>query len=120
MPHEPERLKVLECFASARLGQPTALLETPKDLRHLDVEQMRCVQDLPGRKEKFGESRIRLAAQQQLDRGRGIDDNQRAVLTARTASAELSPPRTGRRPSRRARISSGVGRFARSSSSERR
>lgn len=118
--HDPQRLQIVQGFLGTRRRQNRGPLQPPEDLCDFDIEKVRHVEGLSLRQEEVRKPLVRLAAQEQLHRRRGIDDDQRSALAARTASPELSPSRTRDRRSSRSRIWAGVGRSAASRSSTRR
>lgn len=117
MPNDAKRAQVVECLLGAAGGYGVSLLQTSQHLGDLDVQQVRGVEHLRWCQEQTRELLESLAAEQQVDRCRRVDNDQRVALDTPRASAELSPPSTRERRSRRSRISRGEGRRAASSSS---
>lgn len=104
------------------LGGPLGIdragrLEAAKHLGHFRIQEVWSMGDLPFGQGDFGHALVRGAPKEELDGRRCVENDQRADLSARTASADASPSITLDRPSSRARICSGVGRVARSLSS---
>ena len=84
-----------------------------KNLRHLDVDEMRRVQRFPRLREKAHPDGPRCRRpKQDLDECRCVDDDNRRSRSARTASAGATEGVTADRRSRRLRKSSTVGRAA--------
>lgn len=120
VPHDTECPQIAQSLLGTFGRQRASLLKPSEHLGDLDIEQVWRMKHLPRSKKEICKSLVRLAPQKKLHRGRRVDDDQRPALTARTASAELSPTKTRALRSRRSRISSGVGRAAASRNSPRR
>lgn len=120
VPDEPEPTQILESLFRPSGRERAGLLESSKDLGDLDIEQVRRVKDLTGGEQEIREPLVGLSPEQKIQRRGRVDDDQRAALTARRASAEVSPSVTRERRSKRSRICSGVGRSAASLNSDSR
>lgn len=114
---QPEGPVVVESLRGPLGIDRSGRLEAAKHLGHLRIQEVWSMGDLPLGQGDFGHALVRGAPKEELDGRRCVENDQRADLSARTASADASPSVTLDRRSRRARISSGVGRVARSASS---
>lgn len=114
---QPEGPVVVESHGGPLGIDRSGRLEAAKHLGYLRIQEVGSMGDLPLGQGDFSHALVRAAPKEELDGRRCVENDQRADLSARTASAEASPSVTRDRRSSRARISSGVGRVARSASS---
>lgn len=105
-------IQVLEQRTTPSLRELAREREPTRHLRHFHVDQLRGMQRLLGGEEAIFQAPAGRARQQELEDDGGVDDDQRASRSARTAAAGASEGETGVRSASRARISSGVARSA--------
>jgi hypothetical protein len=106
---------------TAPFGRDQAQTDVPaQNRRRFNVEQVRCAEDLVRRENPLTYTSGCGCLQQNFKDGRRIHDDQRLILSARTAAAGASLGWTGWRPANRVLISSSVGRSREERSSRRR
>lgn len=109
IPFEPQVGEVLQGFGRALGGDGAAALVAPEHLRDLEVEELRRVKVF-GRVEEAGaDCDAEVREQEHLEQDRGVDDDQRASRSARTALAAETAAVTASRDRMRAQSSADVG-----------